>query len=150
GELAEALFNVLHEVSKRLRRAGPGREVIVFDGLDELAHGTDLHFFPSALPPGVFFVVLSRPCDLMGSLRQRVQAQQRTFELPGLSEVEVRPLYDLAQVRLSEAERRQLVGAGQGWPLYHRRVIDSLRLNPCLQDVPAGLEGLYRLAVEHA
>jgi hypothetical protein len=150
AELAEAIITLLDRVSRRLQPTERGREVIVFDGLNELDPATPLDFFPVTLPPRVFFVVLSQPCPLLDSLEQRVLGDRVRLALEGLPEGDVQRFLDLAAAGLDEDGRQAVVARARGWPLYLKRVAETLRGGGRWRDVPAGIEGLYRAAVDRA
>ena len=150
GALSERLFNVLHGISLRLQRSGKASEVIVLDGINELAPTTNIEFLPATLPPRTFIILLSQPCAFLESMEQRVMVDKVHFDLPGLSDQEIHNLLDLAEVGLTENDRLQLIVSARGWPLYLKRVIDTVKSGGNWTEVPITLDGLYDQVIERA
>jgi hypothetical protein len=117
GALEELLFGALERASERLQaRPANERVVIILDGLNYLPPEAETGFLFEALPPRVFFVLLSQPCPLLEAVRGRTRAPWADLRLEGLSDDDALEVLDRSEVTLPDEEREQVIRAAKGFP----------------------------------
>jgi hypothetical protein len=144
SELTKTFEETLAAVAAKQKRV-----VIVIDALDELpAEAGELPYLATdALPEGVFYVVTSRPGNLLDRLQERLFAlPPQLFDLGPLDLPEISDLLRARKPDIREADLERIAEASQGNPLYLRAVADELDRTPAydLQLLPSTVEGFFR------
>ena len=153
--LPESVPELAKAFEDRLARAAAksGRLVVVLDGLDELVEeaGQDPPFLVTeGLPPDVYLVVTSRPCDhldrLVGALHS---TPHELHDLGPLEPPEVATILRSRRPDLEDAKIALAAKASKGNALFLRAVADELERNRYydLRDLPASIEGFFRRAL---
>src|SRR6266566_1457923 len=121
--LKEFFPNILIEVAKR------GQEVIFVDGLDQLEEDVtgirDLSFLPTNPPPGIVFVLGTRPNDTLKPLE--LLKPRHEYKLPGLSREDFDLILSHRQVHLERELANQFYQAMQENALYLDLVAKELQ-----------------------
>jgi hypothetical protein len=130
GESYPAMRDFFHRILSQLSERGV-QEVIYLDGLDQLKYETDgerdLSFLPTTPPPGIVFVLGTRPDDTL----QPLQAMKpNEYCLPHLNLSDFQQLLAMHGVVTVAAQR--LYDALQGNAFYLALVVQELKAGPII------------------
>lgn len=153
GALPDDVDDLREELAAALAKAsGPAdrRVVIVLDGLHELPPEVEHGFLLDDLPPRVFFVLLSQPCELLDELERRVKAPWENLSLEGLSDKDALEYLDQTDLGLTDEEMEEVVKEARGLPYYLERAVWHLSAGRPWRDAGLNLEAEYRGAIDRA
>ncbi len=148
--LRENLREMLDEIAKQGKQ-----EILCLDGLDllEITAGSepDLSFLPHDLPPGIAFVIGTRPNEVLSQVQRLVKSQVRC-EVGQLGHEYFTLLLHQRQITVSAEMSQRLYQAMQGNALYLSvliQVLDTQRDQPAekiIAQVENNPDGIFTLA----
>jgi hypothetical protein len=153
GESYHTMRDYFHVVLRQISERGK-QEIIYIDGLDQLegeaGRPRELNFLPSRPPPGIVFVLGTRPDDTLAHLG--VKKLWVIYQLPHLSQADFRHL--LRQQRTVTTVAQRVYDVLQGNAFYLALAAQELKSGP-IADIEAFIhrisnnpDNLFGLAIE--